>query len=132
MCKFNIRQSRFFLRHVVWTRTVWLKEVAKLLTGDLYWERHVAVVLTNVSLENVGAGTQDPLKPGPVQLDTLERTHSCDSGSAGSVQHQRNLTEIVWWSQNTHFLTSLSLVSKLCDGGIPVKSKMWLKYSCKK
>ena len=33
-------------------------------------ERHKAVVLPDVPLEDVGAGAQHPLKPRPVQLDT--------------------------------------------------------------
>lgn len=58
-------------------------------------ERHKAVVLLDVPFEDVRAGTENSLEPGPVQLDTLERPCGRDSCSPGSVQHQRDLSEVV-------------------------------------
>lgn len=50
-------------------------------------EGNKAVVLLNVSLQDVGAGTQDSLKPWSVQFDTLEGSACNNSGSPRPV-HQ--------------------------------------------
>lgn len=59
-------------------------------------EGNEAVVLLDVSLQDVGAGAQDSLKPRPVQFDTLEGSAGNNSGSTGPVHQQGDLT---WWKQ---------------------------------
>lgn len=51
-----------------------------------------AVVLLDVSLQDVRAGTQHSLEPRPVQFDTLEGSARDNSGSTGPVHQQGNLT----------------------------------------
>lgn len=51
-----------------------------------------AVVLLNISLQDVRAGTQDSLEPRPVQFDTLEGSACNNSGSTGPVHQQGDLT----------------------------------------
>ena len=52
---------------------------------ELDREGDKAVVLLDVPFEDVRAGPQDSLEPGPVQLDTPERPHGSDGGGPGSV-----------------------------------------------
>lgn len=55
-------------------------------------ERNEAVVLLDVSLQDVRAGTQDAFEPWPVQFDALEGS-ACDyGGSTGPVHQQGDLT----------------------------------------
>lgn len=54
-------------------------------------ERNKAVVLLDVSLQDVRAGTKDSLEPRSVQFHTLQRSTGEDSGSAGSVHQQGDL-----------------------------------------
>lgn len=55
-------------------------------------QRDEAVVLLDVSFENVRAGTQDALEARSVQLHTLQGAAGDHSGSAGAVHQQGNLT----------------------------------------
>lgn len=55
-------------------------------------EGHKAVVLLNVSLQDVRAGTQDPLEPRPVQFHTLQWSTCDDSGGTRPVHQQGDLT----------------------------------------
>ena len=91
-------------------------------------ERYKTVVLTDVPLENIRAGTQHSLEPRPVELHALERAHGGHGGGARSVQHQSDLPEVVGWSEDADLLTVLSFVSELCHRGIaenhyPVKNE---------
>ena len=76
-------------------------------------EGHKAVVLTDVSLENVRARTQNSLEPRPVELDALERPHGGDGGGPGSVQHQGDLPEVVRGPQDPDLLALLPFVPEL-------------------
>ena len=55
-------------------------------------ERHVALVLRDVALEDVGAGSQNTLEALSVEFDALERTSRDDRRSARSVEDERDLT----------------------------------------
>lgn len=55
-------------------------------------EGNKAVVLLDVSLQDVRAGTQDSLKPRPVQFHTLEGSACDNSGGTGPVHQQGDLT----------------------------------------
>ena len=55
-------------------------------------EGNKAVVLLNVSLQDVRAGTQDSLEPRPVQFHTLEGSACNNSGSTRPVHQQGDLT----------------------------------------
>lgn len=55
-------------------------------------EGNKAVVLLDVPLQDVGAGSQDSLKPRPVQFHTLQRSARSHGGSAGPVHQQGDLT----------------------------------------
>lgn len=72
--------------------------------GSSHRQRHKAVVLGDVTLQNVWARPQHPLKPGSVQLHTLERATRDHCGRSRPVQQQCNLTwngrQTVWntWS----------------------------------
>lgn len=60
-------------------------------------EGNKAVVLLDVPLQDVGAGSQDSLKPRPVQFHTLQRSARSHGGSAGPVHQQGDLT---WTRKN--------------------------------
>ena len=85
----------------------------------LHGQRHEAVVLLDVPLEDVRARSEDSLEPRPVQLDTLERPHGSHGGSSGPVQHESDLSEVVGGSEDAHLLAVLALVPELGDGGVP-------------
>lgn len=51
-----------------------------------------AVVLTDISLQDVLAGTENTLKTSSVQLDTFECAFSFDCCSTWSLQQESNLT----------------------------------------
>ena len=85
----------------------------------LHGQRHEAVVLLDVPLEDVRARPKNSLEPRPVQLDTLERPHGSDGGSSGPVQHESDLSEVVGGSEDAHLLAVLALVPELGDGGVP-------------
>lgn len=55
-------------------------------------EGNKAVVLLNVSLQDVRAGAEHSLKAGPVQFNTLEGAQCSNSGSPGPVHQQGDLT----------------------------------------
>lgn len=76
-------------------------------------EGHEAVVLLDVPLQDVGAGTQHALKPGAVELDALERALGGDGGGAGPVQHQGDLAEVVRGAEQPDLLALLPLSSVL-------------------
>ena len=97
----------------------------------LNWERHKAVILPDVALQNVGAGTEHSLKTRPVKLDTLELANSGDCGSTGTVQHEGNLPEVVWRSEHTNFLAIFSLLSELGHRCIPTKCQTLMEDTWK-
>ena len=86
---------------------------------ELDREGDKAVVLLDVPFEDVRAGPQDSLEPGPVELDALEGAHSGDGGGAGSVQHERDLPEVVRGSEVAHLLAGLPLLPVLRHQGVP-------------
>lgn len=55
-------------------------------------QRHKAVVLLDVSLEDIWAWAKDTLKPRPVQLNTLQRATCNHCGSPGTIHQQGNFT----------------------------------------
>lgn len=55
-------------------------------------EGNEAIVLLNVSLQDVRAGTQDAFEAWPVQFDTLEGSACNNGGSTGPVHQQGDLT----------------------------------------
>ena len=60
--------------------------------SGLHYELDKAIVLGDVALQDVCAGSHHTLKALSVQLDTLEGASGNDGGSAGSVQDKGNLT----------------------------------------
>lgn len=82
-------------------------------------ERDKAVVLLDVPFEDVRAGAQNPLEPGPVQLDAPEGTRGSDGGGPGSVQHESDLSEVVRRSEDSDLLAVLPLVPELGHRGVP-------------
>lgn len=58
--------------------------------SDRQWYK--TVVLLDVPLEDIRAGTQHTLEPGPVQLHTFQGATSHDGGSTRTVHQQSNLT----------------------------------------
>lgn len=81
-----------------------------------------AVVLLNVSLQDVRAGTQHSLEPRPVQFDTLEGSARNNSGSTGPVHQQGNLTWATQKRQPSQQLTGQSVwtADDRCLSGSPV------------
>lgn len=61
-------------------------------------EGNKAIVLLDVSLQDVGAGTQDSLEAWPVQFDALQRSTCSNSGSTGPVHQQGDLS---WGTQES-------------------------------
>lgn len=64
-------------------------------------QRDKAVVLLDVTFENVRTWTQDALEARPVQLDALQGAAGYHSGGAGSVHQQSDLT----WTTHTQTRT---------------------------
>lgn len=62
------------------------------------WQRDKAVVLLDVTFENIWTWTQDALEARSIQLDTLQRPTSHHSGSTRSVHQQSYFT----WDTHTH------------------------------
>uniref|UniRef100_A0A182J449 Uncharacterized protein n=1 Tax=Anopheles atroparvus TaxID=41427 RepID=A0A182J449_ANOAO len=74
--------------------------------------RYEAVVLGDVTLEDVRAQAKHPLEPGPIELDTFERSAGDNGGGAGSIEQQSNLAEVVGRSETTHFRSFFALKNK--------------------
>lgn len=64
-------------------------------------QRDEAVVLLDVTFENVRTGTQDALEARPVQLDALQGATGDHSGGAGTIHQQSDLT----WRTHTETYT---------------------------
>lgn len=80
-------------------------------------QRHEAVVLGNVPLENVRAWSQDTLKACPVKFNALERTSSHDCRCSGTIQQQGYLA----WKMKKY----VELNRKLHWHGIVTDSSSW-------
>lgn len=65
-------------------------------------EGNKAVVLLDVSLQDVRAGTQDSFEPWPVQFDTLQGSAGSNRSGTGPVHQQGNLT---WGAQGRPAVT---------------------------
>ncbi len=93
-----------------------------------------AVILLDVSLQDVGAGSQDAFEPEKmtlftplftfnclfclpcsVQFDTFQWSSGGDSGSARPVKNKRNFAEIIGWPESPNLDWLLAFAPHLRD-----------------
>lgn len=71
--------------------------------GPLDGQRNEAVILGNVSLQDVGTQAEHTLEASPIQLHALERPTRNHRGRPGPIQQQCDLTKVIARSEPAHF-----------------------------